>query len=194
MRVLIAAVVGGLIVFVAAAVAHMATPLGTAGLSTFGAGEDAVVAALRASGAPSGLYFFPGGDMSRPTEEQMAAHMKKLEAGPVGLLAYTAGPGEALSPRQLLGELGTNMLAAGVAAFLISMVAGSLLMRAGAVALLALFATLSVTSSYGIWYGFPALFVSAGFVTEFTAWLLAGFAMAKIVPPPAASARAAAAA
>jgi hypothetical protein len=189
MKLIIAAVVGGLIVFVWAAVAHMLTPLGTAGLSTFGASEDAVVAALRASGASSGLYFFPGGDTSLPTEEQMAAHLKKLEAGPVGLLAYTAGPGEALSPRQLLSELGANMLAAGVAAFLISLIPGSLLLRAAAASLLALFATLSVTASYGIWYGFPWLFVLAGLVTEFSAWLLAGFAIAKIVPQPAATTR-----
>ena len=193
-RILIAAVAGGLIVFVWSAVAHMATPLGTAGLSTLGAGEDAVVAALKTSGAGSGLYFFPGGDMSRPTEEQMAAHMAKLQAGPVGLLAYTAGPGEAMSPRQLLSELATGILAAGVAAFVISLTVGSLAQRAIVVALLALFATLSVTASYWIWYGFPAAFIAAGLVTEFVGWLLAGFAIAKIVPAPFVSARASVAA
>jgi len=125
MKVAVAAVVGGLIVFVWSAIAHMATPLGTAGLSTL-PGEDAVVAALRASGAGSGLYFIPGGDMSRPTEEQMTAHLEKLKVGPVGLLAYTAGPAEAMSPRQLLSELGTSILAAGIAAFLVSMMVGSL--------------------------------------------------------------------
>jgi hypothetical protein len=192
-RIVIAAVAGGLLVFVSAAVAHMATPLGTAGLNTL-QGEETVVAALKASGNGSGLYFFPGGDMSRPTEEQMAAHLEKLKAGPVGLLAYTAGPGEAMSPRQLLSELGTNILAAGVAAFIVSLVAGSLVQRAVVVALLALFATLSVTASYSIWYGFPGAFVAAGLVTEFVAWLLAGFAIAKIVRPSLASGRAAIAA
>jgi hypothetical protein len=190
MRILIAAVIGGLIVFVWSAVAHMATPLGTAGLSTL-QGEDAVVAALKTSGNGSGLYFFPGGDMSRPTEEQMAAHLEKLKAGPVGLLAYTAGPGEAMSPRQLLSELGTSMLAAAVAAFIVSLIAGSLVQRAVVVALLALFATLSVTASYWIWYGFPGAFIAAGLVTEFVGWLLAALAIAKIVPSPVASSRAA---
>lgn len=132
--------------------------------------------------------------MSRPTEEQMAAHMEKLKAGPVGLLAYTAGPGEAMSPRQPLSELGTNILAAAVAAFIVSLIVGPLARRAGVVALLALFATLSVTASYSIWYGFPGAFIGAGLVTEFVGWLLAGFAIAKIVPPPVASARAAVAA
>jgi hypothetical protein len=192
-RILIAAIAGGLIVFVSAAVAHMATPLGTAGLNTL-QGEEAVVAALKASGNTSGLYFFPGGDMSRPTEEQMAAHMEKIQAGPVGLLAYSAGPGEAMSPRQLLSELGTNILAAGVAAFIVSLIIGSLVQRAVVVALLALFATLSVTASYSIWYGFPGAFIAAGLVTEFVAWLLAGFAIARIVPPPVTSARRAVAA
>jgi hypothetical protein len=195
MKLVIAAVVGGLIVFVWSAVAHMVTPLGTAGLSTLpGPGEEAVVAALKGSGAGSGLYFFPGGDMSRPTEEQMAAHMEKLKAGPVGLIAYTAGPGEAMSPRQLLSELGTSVLAAGVAAFIMSLTVGSLAQRAIVAALLALFATLSVTASYWIWYGFPGAFIAAGLVTEFVGWLLAGLAMAKIVPPPLVTTRAAVAA
>ncbi|MGH9312706.1 MAG: hypothetical protein ACRD1S_05860 [Vicinamibacterales bacterium] len=194
MKVAVAAVVGGLIVFVWSAIAHMATPLGTAGLSTL-PGEDAVVAALRASGAGSGLYFIPGGDENPQLtpEQQMARHMEKLQAGPVGLLAYTAGPGEAMSPRQLLSELATSILAAGVAAFLVSMMVGSLGQRAIAVSLLALFATFSVTASYWIWYGFPTPFIGAGLVTEAIGWLLAGFAIAKIVPPPAAPARATAA-
>lgn len=53
-RILIAAVAGGLIVFVWAAVAHMGTPLGTAGLRTLQE-EEAVVAALKASGNGSAV-------------------------------------------------------------------------------------------------------------------------------------------
>jgi hypothetical protein len=107
-RMLIAAIAGGLIVFVSAAVAHMATPLGTSGR---GGGR----CRLEGVGNGSGLYFFPGGDMS-------------------------------------------------------------------------------VTASYSIWYGFPGAFIAAGLVTEFVAWLLAGFAIARIVSPPVASARRAVAA
>jgi uncharacterized membrane protein len=51
-----------------------------------------------------------------------------------------------------------------------------------------------VTASYWIWYGFPGAFIAAGLVTEFAGWLLAGLAIAKIVPPPVVTARAAAAA
>jgi hypothetical protein len=193
MKIITAAVVGGLIVFVWTSVAHMATPLGTAGLSTLGSGEEAVVAALRASGARDGLYFIPGGDdmPGLTPEQQMERHMKKIEAGPTGLLAYHAGPGVAFSPRQLLSELGTTIVAAGIAAFLVSLMAAPYLRRAIAVGLLALFATLSLTVSYWIWYGFPLAFIAASLVTELVGWLLAGLAIAKIVPAASPTTRAA---
>jgi hypothetical protein len=51
-----------------------------------------------------------------------------------------------------------------------------------AVALLALFASLSISASYWNWYDFPAAFVGGELVTELIGWTLAGLAIAKIVP------------
>lgn len=59
MKLIAASVVGGVIVFVWSAIAHMATPLGTAGVRVM-ANEDAVVGAMKASLPESGLYIFPG--------------------------------------------------------------------------------------------------------------------------------------
>jgi hypothetical protein len=67
-----------------------------------------------------------------------------------------------------------------IAAFIVSMIPGTLLRRALIVALLALFATVSVTASYWIWYGFPLLFVVGELITELVGWFLAGLAMARI--------------
>jgi hypothetical protein len=88
-----------------------------------------------------------------------------------------------LSPRQLIGELLTNIAGAYIAAILAAMMVGTMLKRATAIALLAIFATVSLTMSYWIWYGFPAAFVLGELVTELIGWFLAGLAIAKIVPP-----------
>jgi hypothetical protein len=57
--------------------------------------------------------------------------------------------------------------------------------RAFAIALLAIFASVSLSFSYWIWYGFPAAFVLGELVTELIGWYLAGLAIAKIVPSAA---------
>jgi hypothetical protein len=175
MRILLAAVTGAVIVFVWAAVAHMATPLGEAGLSAL-PNEDQVLDAFRRNIPQSGLYFFPGG-------AGQADHQEKLRRGPFGILVYTAGGIEPLSPRQLVSELVANVLAAAVAAVLLSIMVAPYVARAFYVALLALFAFLSISASQWIWYGFPTAFVAASLAVEFVGWFLAGLAMAKIVRP-----------
>jgi hypothetical protein len=183
MRIIVAAIVGGLIVFFWSAVAHMATPLGTMGMSSI-ANEDPVIEAMRSNITHSGLYVFPA---ITPDGKMSPAQEAKMRRGPTGLIAYTAGGMDGVSPHNLILELTTNILAALIAAFIISMIAGTLVRRALIVALLALFATISLTMSYWIWYGFPLPFVLAELATEIVGWFLAGLAMAKIMAPRAAA-------
>jgi hypothetical protein len=177
-RVLLAALAGGLIVFIASAVAHIFTPLGTTGMSAL-TNEDRVLDTMRTSISGSGLYVFPGFD---PSGKMTPEQIEKMKRGPTGLLVYTAQGSDGMSPRNLVLELVTNILAALIAAILISKMTGSVSSRAVAVALLAVFATVSVTASYWIWYGFPLPFILAELATEGIAWFLAGLAIAKIVP------------
>lgn len=184
MKLLVAAVAGGLIVFVWSAIAHMATPLGTAGLRVM-PNEDAVIAAMKNGIPDSGLYFFPGAHMSpKMTPEEYQAWEAKIKAGPVGLVVYTATGTNPLSPRQLVNELLSSILAAGVAAFLVSLMPVPYGRRVVAVALLPVFASISLSVSYWNWYGFPAAFVGGELATELIGWLLAGLAIARIVPRP----------
>jgi hypothetical protein len=183
MRIIVAAIVGGLVVFIWGALAHMATPLGAMGISVL---PDSARELEKFTAVPaSGMYFFPGMDMKRkPTPEEQKAWEAKIVAGPSGLLIINKGPGEAMSPRQLGGELATNIIAALVAAILVSMMIGSWLKRAFAVALLGVFGVVSVLLSYWLWYGFPGAFVIGQTVTEVVGWFLAGLVIAKIVKPP----------
>jgi hypothetical protein len=181
-RIILAAFLGGLIVFIWSAIAHIATPLGMAGLSMF-PDDKPMLDSFKANVPKSGMYFFPGMDMShKPTHEEEKAWEEKIQAGPTGLLIITTGPGAAMTPRQLVSELVTNIVGAYIAAILAAMMVGTMMKRAFAIALLALFATVSLSLSYWIWYNFPPAFVLAELVTELIGWFLAGIAIAKIVP------------
>jgi len=182
MRIIVAAIVGGLVVFIWGAVAHMATPLGEMGISTLP--DEARSLESFTTVPASGMYFFPGMDMTRkPTPEEQKAWEAKIHAGPTGLLIIRKGPGEAMSPRQLGGELATNILAALVASILVSMMIGSWLKRACAVALFGVFGVVSLLLSYWLWYHFPTAFICGEAVTEVVGWFLAGLVIAKIVKP-----------
>ncbi len=183
MRIIIAAIIGGLIVFFWSAVAHIFTPLGTMGLSILP--DEARMMETFRSVPASGMYFFPGMDMhKKPSPEEQKAWEQKLHQGPSGLLIVTKGGGEAMSPRQLGTELVSNIVPALIAAIVLSFMVGGVLKRAFAVALLGAFGVVSLVVSYWIWYGFPGAFVCGELATEVVGWFLAGLAMAKMVRSP----------
>jgi len=181
-RILIAAITGGLIMFAWGAFSHMVLPLGGAGLESL-PNEDAILASLR-SIPEAGTYFFPGTDMGKDmTSEQQTAWEAKYRSGPVGLLVYRPAGGDVLSPRRLVNELASNILAAAVAAYLASLIAGPFGCRVLAMGLLGLIAWLSLSISYWNWYSFDITFICAEGVDQVAGWLLSGLAIAKIVPP-----------
>src|SRR5213593_2117128 len=92
-RILLASLLGGIAMFVWSAIAHMALPLGDAGIREI-PNEPAVLSALQGNIAEqTGLYYFPGlGLGPNPTHEQRSEAMKnmapKLARHPTGLLMY----------------------------------------------------------------------------------------------------------
>ncbi|MGE3819037.1 MAG: hypothetical protein AB7I30_06340 [Isosphaeraceae bacterium] len=191
-RWLLAGVVGGVVVFFWGAVAHMALPLGTMGMSQIDpAREGQVLDALRSSIDEPGLYFLPGLDMNRTlSESEQTAWEAKLASGPSGIMVITPRGGEAMSTRQLLTEFGTGILTSLLAAGLLwttntSRVGGALF-----VAGLGLFGWLSIGVPYWNWYNFPTEFTLALLIEEVVGWFLAGLAIAAVVKPVAVNANA----
>jgi hypothetical protein len=182
-RVLIAGVVGGLIVFVWSAVAHMALPIGTMGLKVL-PNEAPVLAALSSAVPEAGLYFFPGMDMSgKMTDEQTAAWTQKYRTGPAGILVYKPQGGEPLAPTMFVTELLSTVFAAVVAAWVISITSASYGARVAAVCLMGLFGWLSLSVSYWNWYGFPTSYIAGEAIDQIVGWLLGGLAIAKLAVP-----------
>ena len=180
MRIIVAAVVGGIIVFVWSAVAHLLTPLGTMGLGSL---PDQTMTAF-ASVPSSGMYFFPGIDMKNATSDQRKAWQQKLQSGPSGLLVITKGSAAGMTPQALGTKFASDVVSALLAAIVVSFMIGSWLRRAFAVALIGAFSVISLLVPYWIWYGFTAPFLGAAFAAAVVGWFLAGLAIATIVKPP----------
>ena len=177
-RIIIAAIVGGIVFFIWSAAMHMLPAVGMMGIKSL---PDPALEALKTTVPESGLYFFPG-VVKNPTPEQQKEWEAKLVSGPYGIMAYTAGGSAAMSPKQLGSELLTNIVAAFIAACVISLIPATYGKRVLVVMLFGVFAWLSLTLSFWIWYNFPTPWVLAEAITEIIGWLLAGLVIAKIVP------------
>jgi hypothetical protein len=171
-RIAIAAIVGGIVIFVWSSISYMLLPIGEMGFSTL-PDEAAVLQALKSSVPQSGLYIFP-----TPTDPSASN-----PAGPSGILVFHPEGGMDMSPGRLGNELLSNVLAAAVAAFIASLLAAAYGKRVLAITLLGLFGWLSLIVSYWIWYGFPAAYILGEGINEVVGWFLAGLVIAKIVPP-----------
>ena len=187
-RIAVAAVVGGLVMFVWGAVSHMLTPLGGAGLKSMAAGEPAVTGALTANVPDDGMYMFPGMDeRARTSKEGQEEWMRRYAAGPSGLLIYHPHGGQTMDA-QLFGiEVLADILAVAIAAWAAAH-ARTYGRRLALVTAFGLAAWLSIEVSYWNWYGFPSSYALAQLIDQVTGFFFAGLVVAKLVrPEPAAT-------
>jgi hypothetical protein len=182
-RFILGVIAGAVIMFVWGALSHMVLLKGV-GFRTLNS-ESAVLGQLKGSIQEDGLYFFPGIDLrGNPTAEENLAWEDKYRAGPTGLLLYHPTGGTPVSANKLLVQMLSNLMAATIAAFLVSKMLAPFWQRVLAISLLGAFAWVSVSGIYWNWYGFPDSFFVAQGIDQTAGWLLAGIAIAKIVPPP----------
>lgn len=183
-RILLAALLGGLVVFVWSFISHMVFNIEGSAVRTL-PNEEATLEALRGSIPEAGFYIFPlMGDPSTATKEEEARWMEKYRTGPAGVLVYRPLGGEFSFSRLLVVELLSNILAALIAALLLARMVGSYLQRVLILAALGIFAWLSISISYWNWYGFPGSFTFSEGLDQLLGWLVAGLVIAKIVPSP----------
>lgn len=188
-RVLLGALVGGIVVFIVGALLHTVLGLGQVGVKAIPQ-EDAVLSALRAAIHEPGFYYFPAPNMtSGRSKEQMnadnAAYAAKFQQGPSGILVYNTGSGVGLNYGKLLGgEFAIDVIGAFFLACILAMGAGgvsSYWKRVFAVTLAGLFASVFLGLEYWNWYGFPTSYTCAYIANGFLDWYFAGLAMAAIV-------------
>jgi hypothetical protein len=181
MRLIIAALLGGIMMFAWGAVSHMFLGIGDAGVKPM-PNEAEISTALQANITEPGLYFLPGMDMShQATAEQQAAWAEKYKAGPNAIVVYHPTGAEPMSPKQFGAELASNIAAAFVVGLILMMAAVGFMRGVAISTLIGISGWLSINVSYWNWYRFPTSFVTADLIDQGIGWLLAGLVLAFVV-------------
>lgn len=180
MRILIAGILGGLVMFLWGAVAHMALPIGEAGFKD-PVQQAAVLGALAQSTQGEGVYMYPGMSMEQWRDKDAAKAFREQAKGkPYALVIYQPGGSPAVQSMtpNLVKQFVTDTLAALVAAWILALGAWSLGRRVLIAGALGLFSWLTLSLPYWNWYLFPMNFTLAALIEQVVGWVLAGAAMA----------------
>src|SRR5262245_10907683 len=187
MRILLAGILGGIVMFIWTSIAHMALPLGEAGINEI-PNESAVLHAMQNSmGEKTGLYIFPGlGVGKNATREEKNEAMKQMErriaANPSGILMYHP-PGRQFAFGNLLAvEFSTKVLQAILVIWLLAQTRiDSFAGRVGFVLITGILAAITTNISYWNWYGFPGVYTASYILTEIVGFVLVGVVAALLL-------------
>jgi uncharacterized membrane protein YkgB len=187
MRIFFAGIIGGIAMFVWTSIAHMALPLGEAGINEI-PNESAVLSAMQSNmGDKTGLYIFPGlGVGKNATREEKSEAMKqmqqKIAANPSGILMYHP-PGRPFAfGKSLVVEFSTEVLQAILVIWLLAQTRiGSLGGRVGFVLTAGILAAITTNVSYWNWYGFPGVYTASYIVIEIVGFVLVGIVAALLL-------------
>ena len=187
MRILLAGILGGIAMFVWTSIAHMALPLGEAGIREI-PNESAVLSAMQSSmGEKTGLYIFPGlGVGENATRDKKNEAMKQMQqriaANPSGILMYHS-PGRPFAfGKSLAVEFSTEVLQAILVIWLLAQTRiGSFGGRVGFVLIAGIMAAITTNVSYWNWYGFPGVYTASYILIEIVGFLLVGIVAALLL-------------
>ncbi len=188
MKLLVAGILGGIVMFIWTSIAHVALPLGEAGIGEI-PNESAVLSSMQSTiGEQSGLYVFPGPGVgknaTRQEKNEAMKHMgEKMAANPSGILMYHA-PGRPFMFGKWLGiEFGTELLEAILVVFLLAQARiTSFAGRVGFVLVAGILAAITTNVSYWNWYGFPSAYTAGYMFIQIVGFCLVGIVAALALP------------
>jgi hypothetical protein len=194
LRILVAGVLGGIAMFIWTSIAHMALPLGEAGIREI-PNEQAVLDAMEKNiGKKEGFYIFPGfglgPDVTREQKNEAKKQwLEKYSSVPVGVLVYHA-PGRRFAIGRWLGiEFATELVEAILVVFLL--VQTRLATFGGRVAFVTaagILTAIATNISYWNWYGFPRIYTASYMFIQVVGFLCVGIVAAlvlrKSIPAP----------
>jgi hypothetical protein len=188
MKILLTGILGGIVMFIWTSVAHMALPLGEAGIREIPIVSAGGCAMQSNIGDQTGLYIFPGRGVeknaTRQEKNEAMKHMaEKMATNPSGILMYHA-PGRPFTIGKWLGiEFGTELLEAILIVFLLVQTRiVSFAGRVGFVLVAGILAAITTNVSYWNWYGFPCVYTASYMFIQIVGFLLVGVAAALILP------------
>lgn len=189
LRILIAGVVGGALLFVTAAFARMVLNLGGPGRAIRYLPDEAAMAEFFAAQriAP-GIYGFPSVPENfakldaAAKEAEWTRLSEAYKKGPAAFIVVAPPGMEIMGPDKLGREFASNVAAAILVSWIVSQAAGAVYwMRWLICVVFAAASWVSLIASYQIWYRFSAAFVRDELYGSLLEWAVAGLAIAAIV-------------
>jgi hypothetical protein len=187
MRILLAGIFGGIAMFVWTSIAHMALPLGEAGIGEI-PNESTVLNAMQSSmGDKTGLYIFPGlGVAKNATREEKNEAMKQMQqriaANPSGILMYHPPGRQFAFGKALAIEFSTELLQAILVIWLLAQTrVASFAGQVGFVLIAGTLAAITTNISYWNWYGFPGVYTASYILIEIVGFVLVGVIAALVL-------------
>jgi hypothetical protein len=185
-RVFLAAILGGIAMFIWSFIAHDLLPLGETGIHELN-NEPAMLDALKTNlGEARGLYHFPGHKAGPNATRQekgdaMKRAVEKAARGPSGVLLYH--PTREFTFGKLLGiEFATELLEAILIVFLLTQTRiESFGGRVGFVLVTGILAAVTTNIPYWNWYGFPTDYTAAYMFIEIIGFLCVGLVAASLL-------------
>lgn len=180
MRILIAGIIGGLVMFMWGAVAHMALPIGEMGMKV-PTEQTSAMSALGTSVQGTGVYMYPSMAAEDWSDEtKMKAFADSAKGQPYAFVVYQPGgnPVNASMTPALIKQWGSDTLGAILLAWVLALGAFGFGKRVTIAAVLGLFAWVAISVPYWNWYMFPTDFTIGTLLEQVIGWLLSGTAIA----------------
>jgi hypothetical protein len=188
LRMWLAGLLGGIAMFVWGALAHMALPIGSMGLSNTPAEKEAALGAALADAFPAdGIYIYPRLDgFPNESDEQRDAWAVKAKSGAQGmLLVHPHGVDHDRDfPKQLTIQFFTCIACSLLTTFLLASAVGlqGYFARVYFCSIVGVAAFLATEAPRWTFYGFPSEFVFGRFLECVLAFTAAGLVIAKVLP------------
>lgn len=179
MRTLIAGLIGGIVFFLWAAVAHMLLPIGEMGMQR-PVSEEPILAVAKENMPAAGIYMVPGlsGEQMKD-EAAVKAYSEKSKTNPYVFVVYQPQGRDGMDMGgNLVKQFISDTLSAIVVAFVLGLGAFGFSKRVFIATALGLFSWLTISVPYWNWYRFPLDFTLGALVEQVLGWLIAGAAMA----------------
>lgn len=173
-KLMLGAVLAGLVVFLWSGFSHMVLPWWNANTNSF-TNSEALSAVMLAGADGDGIYMLPSAEP--PTTE---AESERMRGGPVAFVALTTGGMDPASPRAFVLQLIFDIVIALFLARLLTCIGDQAFsVRLRLVVLVALLAGMMVHLPYWAWYGFAGGFTLVSMIDLVIGWFLGGLVLAR---------------
>lgn len=189
MKLLLAALLAALAMFVWEFVAHMFTPLGEAGIRYLPKPETLLPSLHSAIGSKRGMFMFPTGGLTDESSREekakaMQRMMDEMKTKPSGLLVYKPAGTEFNFAKSLAIQFLTDFIKT---LLVIVLLAQTRLTRFGRkvwfVVIAGILGAIVTNIPYWNWYGFNGTFTISQIVTDVIGFLCAGLVIAWLHRP-----------